>query len=94
MSQNERALFDLSPWRPVVEAGGAGAFLERSPNDILVSGDFDTEVPLMIGLNDKEGSVVYGEALVWLRKVAPRAKPRAALTLTRVLPQPRWATTT
>lgn len=58
--KKERVLDILPVWLPVVEAEGGEEppFLDKHPNDILRSGEYAVDVPLMIGVNDKEGSAV------------------------------------
>ncbi|KAE8752496.1 Carboxyl/Cholinesterase 02 [Frankliniella occidentalis] len=61
-SKTNRNIVERPIWAPVVEPadGGEPPVLDRHPNDILVAGDFNTEVPLVIGVNDKEGSFIVG----------------------------------
>ena len=50
-------------WTPVIEVpSNEKPFLTRSPNDILRSGDY-TRVPMIIGSNNREGSIIYAGEL-------------------------------
>jgi len=45
---------------PVIQVAGAQRLFEREPLEILESGDYDTSIPLMMGNNNQEGSLILG----------------------------------
>lgn len=60
------------PWSTVVEpAGTEDPVLTRPASEIMQSGDFN-RVPMMVGLNSEEGSLIYP------RTSPPACDPRSA----------------
>ncbi|XP_034256119.1 juvenile hormone esterase-like [Thrips palmi] len=59
--KSDRSLVHINVWAPVVEVpGGEEPFFEQHPVDILKAGEFNTEVPVVLGVNDKEGTWIAG----------------------------------
>ena len=45
---------------PVIQVAGAQRVLEREPRELLETGNYFTETPILFGANQQEGTLVLG----------------------------------
>ena len=48
---------------PIIQVAGAQKALDKEPQELFETGNYYTEVPIMFGANEQEGTLILGSKL-------------------------------